>query len=126
MCLDTMKKAATDFYVKFLVYLILSPSVPISVLDINSSISATRRRQIAAQLAEAGFLTYIGKTKGKRWMMSEKFRNMLSQLISISPDVLVELAEQAELKYPEKFTKVKIRDVEIKPPPIPGPFADLT
>jgi hypothetical protein len=103
-----LQRESTDFYVKFLVCLILSPSVPISVLDINSSISATRRKQIAKQLAEAGFLTYIGKTKGKRWMMSEKLHSMLSQLISIRPEVLVELAGQA--------VKIKIRGVEMSPP----------
>ena len=44
-----MQRESTDF-VKFLVCLILSPSVPVSLSDIKSSISEGRKKQIVAQM----------------------------------------------------------------------------
>lgn len=102
-----MQRDSTEFYVKFLVSLMLSPSVPVSLSDINSPVSGNRRRQIAAQLAEAGLVTYVGKTKGRRWMMDDKLRDMVSQIVSLRPSVLVEIASQAELKYPDRFHMVR-------------------
>lgn len=103
-----MKKAATEFYVKFLVAVITSPKFGIRLGDINASISANRRRQIANQLAEAGFITpYNSRTKGRRWMMSDILSDLLSNQISQSPEILIELTKDAELKFPERFADIE-------------------
>ena len=102
-----MQRESHEFYVRFLVSLMLSPSVPVSLSDINSTISEGRKKQIAAQLSEAGLITYVGKTKGRRWMMDDKLKDMLSQLVSVRPEVLVQIASQAELKFPDRFAKIR-------------------
>jgi len=88
---------AIDFMAKFLVALIMSPSYGVALPDINSQASATTRRRIAVHLAESGLITNVGKTKGKRWIMDDKMRNIVSQFVSRRPEVLVELASRAEL-----------------------------
>lgn len=102
-----MKDEVADYLTKFLVSLIMSPSFGVSLPDINSPVSITRRKEIATQLAEVGLITYVGKTKGRRWVMDVKLRDMVSQFVSVKPDVLVELANQAELRHPGKSVQIR-------------------
>lgn len=107
-----MKNEVADFLTKFLVSLVMSPSLGVSLPDINSEVSEATRKRVATRLAEAGFITYVGKTKGRRWMMDGKLRDMVSQFVSVRPDVLVELANEAEARHPEM--SVQIRDASAR------------
>jgi hypothetical protein len=102
-----VKKAATEFYVKFLVALITSPRVGVRLRDVEAPISANRKRQIATQLAEAEFITPYYSTKGRRWVMDNKLLDLLAGPISVRPEILIGLTNYSELKFPERFTQIR-------------------
>jgi hypothetical protein len=106
-----MNHEAIDFTAKFLVALIMSPSYGVALPDINSQASATTRKRIAVHLAESGLITNVGKTKGKRWIMDDKMRNIVSQFVSRRPEVLVELASRAEPDHQIRRASDKVRSI---------------